>query len=224
MQISKQTLDILDNFSEINSSILIKPGNKLETISEMKNILAIANVTENFSSEFGIYDLTEFLNLVTSDIFQNGKFDFDEKYLTLVNGKATSKYFYAAAINITSPAKTITMPDAEIKFEFKEEDLSSVKDMAAILHKQDIAIRSLNGNIVISVLEKKDDTSSTFDLVLGDNNNSGEFCMYFKEEYLKILKGNYDVEISSQSISHFKHQDLDLEYWIALEPDSMYTE
>ena len=64
MQISKQTFEILKNFSEINSSILIKPGQKLETISEMKNILAKADVPEDFQTEFGIYDLTEFLNLI----------------------------------------------------------------------------------------------------------------------------------------------------------------
>ena len=79
-----------------------------------------------------------------------------------------------------------------------------------------------NGDIVISVLEKKDDTSSTYDLVLGENTSPGNFCMYFKEEYLKILKGTYDVSISSQSISYFVHKDLPLEYWIALEPDSYY--
>ena len=102
--------------------------------------------------------------------------------------------------------------------------LNHIKNMAAILHKQDIAIRNINGDIVISILEKKDASSSTFDLVLGSNNVSGNFCMYFKEEYLKIMKGRYDVEISSEAISYFRHQDLPLEYWIALEPDSYYDE
>ena len=224
MQISKQTFEILKNFSEINSSILIKPGQKLETISEMKNILAKADVPEDFQTEFGIYDLTEFLNLIDYEIFQGGNFAFDDKYLTLENGSARSKYYYAAASNITSPTKSITMPNSEIKFELKQEDLNHIKNMAAILHKQDIAIRNIYGDIVISILEKKDASSSTFDLVLGSNNVSGNFCMYFKEEYLKIMKGSYDVEISSEAISYFRHQDLPLEYWIALEPDSYYDE
>ena len=222
MQISKQTFDIMKNFSEINSSILIKPGQKLETISEMKNILAKADVPEIFETEFGIYDLSEFLNLIDSETFQGCNFAFNDKYLTLENGSSTAKYFYAAAANITSPTKSITMPDAEVKFELKAEDLATIKHMAAILHKQDIAFRNSNGDIVISVLEKKDDTSSTYDLVLGENTSPGNFCMYFKEEYLKILKGTYDVSISSQSISYFVHKDLPLEYWIALEPDSYY--
>ena len=46
--------------------------------------------------------------------------------------------------------------------------------------------------------------------------------MYFRVENLKLLRGNYNVSISSQAISHFVHDDLILEYWIALEPDSSY--
>ena len=50
MQISKQTFDILKNFSEINNGILVKPGSKLETISTMKNILATASLSETFGN------------------------------------------------------------------------------------------------------------------------------------------------------------------------------
>ena len=155
MKISQNTLDILKNFSEINTNILIKPGKVLSTISTMRNIFAKAEISEEFPIEFGIYDLTEFLNLIDYEIFQGGNFAFDDKYLTLENGSARSKYYYAAASNITSPTKSITMPNSEIKFELKQEDLNHIKNMAAILHKQDIAIRNINGDIVISILEKK---------------------------------------------------------------------
>jgi hypothetical protein len=37
------------------------------------------------------------------------------------------------------------------------------------------------------------------------------------------LKGNYRVYISSQAISKFCHEDIDLTYWISLEPDSIYN-
>ena len=70
MQLSKQTLDILKNFSEINNGILIKPGSELETISTMKNILAKADISETFETEFAVYDLPEFLNLASA-IFHN---------------------------------------------------------------------------------------------------------------------------------------------------------
>ena len=47
--------------------------------------------------------------------------------------------------------------------------------------------------------------------------------MNFKIENLKILDGNYEVFVSSKGISNFKNKDVDLEYFIALEPDSKYN-
>ena len=55
MNISTDTLSVLKNFSDINQNILVKPGNTIQTISTMKNILAEAEVSEKFDSEFAIY-------------------------------------------------------------------------------------------------------------------------------------------------------------------------
>ena len=64
MNLTSDTVNVLKNFSDINQNILIKPGNKVQTISTMKNILAEAEITEKFESEFAIYDLPEFLRSV----------------------------------------------------------------------------------------------------------------------------------------------------------------
>ena len=64
MNLSSDTLSVLKNFSDINQNLLIKPGNKVQTISTMKNILAEAEISEKFESEFAIYDLPEFLRSV----------------------------------------------------------------------------------------------------------------------------------------------------------------
>ena len=62
MKLSENTLAILKNFSGINNSILVKSGNKLRTISVAKNILAEAEIIEEFPKNFAIYDLSKFLN------------------------------------------------------------------------------------------------------------------------------------------------------------------
>ena len=67
MNITSDTIAILKNFSDINQNILVKPGNQLQTISTLKNILAEADVPEKFEQEFAIYDLPEFLRAV--DLF-----------------------------------------------------------------------------------------------------------------------------------------------------------
>ena len=45
MNITSDTVAILKNFSDINQNILVKPGNQLQTISTLKNILAQADVS-----------------------------------------------------------------------------------------------------------------------------------------------------------------------------------
>ena len=48
MKLSDNALAILKNFAGINNSILVKEGNKLRTISVAKNILAEAEIKEEF--------------------------------------------------------------------------------------------------------------------------------------------------------------------------------
>ena len=224
MQISRQTVDILKNFSTINPSILVKPGSEIQTISTMKNILAKSAVTENFVNEFAIYDLPEFLNLVTSETFLGGEYTFNEDYVSLEKERAQSTYYYADPTTIVAPPeKPISMPDIEIEFDLEEPDLATIRNMSSILANPDLVVKSEAGkDIVVSVLDKKDPTSNVFNLRVGDGNGD-TFTMYFKNENLKLLKGNYKVSISSQAISKFSHEDIDLTYWIALEPDSIYN-
>ena len=37
-----------------------------------------------------------------------------------------------------------------------------------------------------------------------------------------MVKGDYKVRVTSKGIAHFTHESDDLEYWVALEPDSKY--
>ena len=48
MKLSKDTIEVLKNFYDINQSIVVKKGNKLKTVNTLKNILAHATVKEDF--------------------------------------------------------------------------------------------------------------------------------------------------------------------------------
>ena len=94
MKLSDKTLTILKNFAGINNSILVKKGNELKTISVAKNILAEAQIDEEFSRDFAIYDLNQFLNGL--GLHQDPDLDFSpDSYLTIREGKRRVKYFYA---------------------------------------------------------------------------------------------------------------------------------
>ena len=222
MQLNKVTHDILKNFSEINTNILIKPGSELNTISTMRNIFAKATITESFDNEFGIYDLNEFLSVVSS--LDKPQLTLQDKYMTISTegSKSKAKYFYSDPSVIVSPQKDVTMPESDVTFSLSESNLAQLQKMAAILKAPDLALVGVKGgDVVLKVCDKKNDTSNKFDIVVGEN-ATADYTFYFKVENLKMMAGDYDVAVSSRSISHFKNTKLPIQYWIALEPDSVF--
>jgi hypothetical protein len=222
MKISNKTLDILKNFSEINQSILIKKGKKLKTVSTLKNILAHADVEEDFPQDFAIYQLNEFIGVLST--MSNPDLAFNDKYVMLSqeNGACT-KYFYAEPSVVVSPEKDITMPSEDINFTLLEKQYNDLLKMSSILQLNDILLKGCpkSNGIYLAVTNKKNDTSNDYSVQVGEGVTE-PFKMYFKTENLKMVVGDYNVHISSKGISHFENMTAKLDYWIALEPDSNY--
>ena len=219
MKISDQTLEVLKNFSEINTNILVKPGSELSTISTMKNILAKATITESFDKQFAIYDLSELLGIVSAI----DKPDIDmanEKFMTVGNAgsKSKAKYFFSDESVVVAPQKDVIMPDAEVSFELKNDILTKLMKMAAIMKLPDLSLVGKSGQDLILKVHDKKNSSNSYEEPVGTA--TGDFTYNFKIENLKIVSGDYDVAVSSKSISHFKNKVKPIEYWIALEPDS----
>ena len=224
MKISTKTLDVLKNFSEINQSILIKKGKVLKTVSTLKNILAHAEVEEDFPQDFAIYQLNEFIGVLST--MNNPELTFHEKYVMLSQESgACTKYFYAEPSVVVAPEKDINMPSEDINFSLSEKQYNDLLKMSSILQLNDILVKgcSKSKGMYLAVTNKKNDTSNDYSVKVGEGVGES-FKMYFKTENLKMVAGNYDVHISSQGISYFKNKDKKLEYWIALEPDSKYGE
>ena len=223
MKLSKETIEVLKNFSGINQSIVVKEGNKLKTVNTLKNILAHATVEEDFPKEFAIYDLTRFLGLISS--MEEPELEFKEKYMTVGTGTRKVRYKYADTDYIIKPEKDIDMPESEIKFKLSEEVYVSLEKVATILQLHDICLKGCkkSGKILLCATNKKNDSSNDYSEEVGEGVTKN-FNIVMKKENLKIIPGDYDVSISSKGISHFKNVNLDLEYWIALEPTSEYGE
>ena len=223
MKLNQHTIDTLKNFAGINTNILIKEGDELSTISTMRNIFAKAKVSDSFTNQFGIYDLNEFLSAVSG--FSKPELTLKDKYLTISSEGSRSKvkYYYSDPSVIVSPQKEVNMPDADVTFSLTESNYKELLKMAAILKSPDLAlIGTKGGDIILKVCDKKNDTSNSFDIVVGQG-ATADYTFYFKVENMKMLDGDYDVSVSSKSISHFKNKKLPIEYWIALEPDSTIT-
>ena len=220
MKLSDKTISVLKNFSSINQSILFKEGSKLRTISLMKNILAEATVTEEFSKDFGIYDLNQFLNGLS--VHQSPELDFtNDGYVVIREGKSRSKYFFADPnVIVTPPEKEITLPSEDVCFELSTAVLEKLLKAAAVYQVPDLSAIGENGVVKLVIRDKKNDTSHGHEEVVGETNKN--FVFNFKIENIRVLPGTYDVIVSQKLLSRFTSQNHDLTYYIALEPDSTF--
>ena len=221
MKLSDKTLTILKNFAGINNSILVKKGNELKTISVAKNILAEAQIDEEFSRDFAIYDLNQFLNGL--GLHQDPDLDFSpDSYLTIREGKRRVKYFYAdPAVIVSPPDKTISLPSEDVHFQIDSIALEKLLKAAAVYQLPDLSAIGEAGVIKLVVRDKKNDTSNEFAIVVGETDK--EFAFNFKVENIKIIPGAYDVVVSSKLLSRFSNTNHNLKYYIALEPDSSFN-
>ena len=221
MNLSSDTVAVLKNFSDINQNILVKPGNKVQTISTMKNILAEAEISEKFDSEFAIYDLPEFLRAV--ELFQKPSLNFNGGSNVQIadnNSKQSIKYFFADKSVIVAPTKNITMPDKEVTFTLKKDDFARLQKGVMTLNLPDVAVKGDGKSITLVATDKKNKSSNDYSMAVGETDKT--FTAYFKAENFKMVSDDYDVAISKQKISHFVNRNKPIQYWIALEPDSEF--
>jgi len=221
MKISNNTISILRNFSDINANILFKPGKTLNTVSTMKNIMAKAEVEEDFETEFGVYDLPEFLRAI--DSFKQPVLKFNGSANLKIQDEKTSlsaRYAFADKSTLVTPTKEIKMPDQTVAFTLKNEDYESVKKLYTNLSLPDIAFKGEGGKIKLVALDKKNSNSNESSITVGETDI--EFTAYIKAENMKIIPGEYDVALSKAKIAHFINKKVKVQYWIALEADSTF--
>lgn len=220
MNLSKETLTLIRNFAGINGSIMLKQGNVLSTISEGKNVMASTSITESFPSDFGIYDLGEFLGAVS--IFQNTTLDFNDKYVNISDGgKSKIKYFAAGEGIVKSAPVTIKFPTPDVEFNLSSEALNMIMKTSSALKAGDVSIAGDGTTLKVIVSDKKNATSNAYEVDIGETDET--FKANIKVENLKMMPGDYTVAISNKKISRFKSTTTDLTYYVAIEADSEFN-
>lgn len=220
MKLSKETISKLKNFSEINSNLLLKSGNKLDTITTGSNLMASATIAEEIvvpESGFGIYDLNDFLGIVS--LFEEPELEFSEKFVTISQGKTAIKYHAASTDLLTYPKREYKFPDAEIKFDLAASAVASIRKVAAVLKSEDVRIIGDGSEITIHVGNKKNASATAYSSVVGTTDK--EFAVNLKVDNLKLLPGDYKVAISTKKAAQFTSGDVN--YIMAIEADSTFN-
>jgi hypothetical protein len=222
MKISAQTLNILKNFSGINASILVKPGSVLKTLSPQNNIMAEATVTESFGTGFAIYDLSQFLSAVS--LFDDADFDFQDTFVRINQGNRAIRYYFADPSMVKAASdKKVVLPSVDLAFDLTEKQLNEILKAASVLQVPEIAVVS-NGASKTRVVstDTKNSTSNDFSVEV-DHESESKFKLIFKAENLKMIAGDYKVEICAKGIARFANDKLGVEYFIATESSSEFT-
>lgn len=222
IKISADTLNILKNFSSINSNLHVKAGNTIATVSPSMTILAEATVSETFETEFGIWDMSKFLSTVS--LFKDPEFEFDDTFVTIRsnNSKASVKYYYSDPSLLTKADRRVKMPASYVTFDLSEGDISSIMRAASVLQAPDMCVEQEKGSseAFIRVCDKKDPTAHSWSMTIHNESDSSGFRYWFKVENLKMIGGDYRVQLAEKKVSMFEGKTSPVNYWVALESDS----
>lgn len=223
MKFSEKSIEVIKNFSTINQGIIFKEGNTLKTVSPQKNVLAVAELEDDIEKEFAIHDLNNFLTVAsTSD---SGEFLFDDSQhiiITSESGMGELRYrFSSSNMIVAPPEKDIQFPTPEINIDIPAKSLEAIFRTAGIINTPHIGFISDGENVYATAFDAVGAKNHQYKLNLGKGNGDAYEC-HFKLENLKVIPGDYELNISSKGVSHWKNKNRPIEYWVTLEPGSKY--
>jgi len=218
--LSKKTLDVLKNFSTINSSIVFRKGSTVRTISNAENILAKFTGEEVFPADFAIYDLSQFLSGIS--LFNDPQLEFTSSdFVSIRGGRQSAKYYFSdPEITLKSaPEKNVNFPGADLQFNLTGDDLIALQKASAVYGLPDLTFQSEEGLDTIKIIlrDKENDTSNTYDITVGGC-STGTYSLDVKIDNIRLLPGDYTVKVSKHLISEWTNTNVDLTYYVALEP------
>jgi hypothetical protein len=215
MKLSNRTVEILKNYSDINMSLYIEPGNKLRTVSPSKTILASATVEEEFDNGFGIYDLKEFLGALS--LIENPEVSLGDRSLTISSASSSLQYQYAAKeLIVTPPAKDLPIPDSNVSFPLRREALKKVMNAARTLSLPNVVVRAGDGKISLQASDVKNTLGNVYNEIVSEEYDGPEIESVFSVDNMRLMMLNYKVTIGDRYGS-FVSEESSVNYFIATE-------
>jgi len=218
MKISPNTVTVLKNFSSINPSIVIKEGSVLETISSTKTIKAKAKVDTTFPHRFAMYNLNKLISILS--LYENPEVSFEQNSLTVSDGNSSSAHltYSDESTIIKVPEKEIKLPSIDVNVNVTNANIKDVEKALGVLSVPDIVISGDGNKVYLQAADNKNPTGDSYSIEIGTTNKT--FRAIFKAENIKVLPGDYNVEICSKGISRFYNDNV--EYFIAVESSSTF--
>jgi hypothetical protein len=224
MKLSKETVEVLKNYGNINQGMYFRQGKTLRTVNSHKNILTSAEISEDFPINFGVYDINNFLGVISADDSPEFEFSNAEVNIKCKGGRSTIRYgFCDADVIVTAPEKDIVMPSEDVKFDLSKDDLQWVLQISRLLSTPHIIVESDGTEVLLKTTDLQMTNASNSNKLKVADGNGSKYNMIFRTEFIeKLMSGNYGVTISAKGIAHFQNNDRKIQYWITTETGSKF--
>lgn len=216
MKISKRTLELLKNFSQINSNILIREGNVLSTLSAQNLIFARATVDEHFPQEFAIYDLNSLLGILT--LGDDQEIAFGEKSLTVSKDNGKFEYYYADPSIIHAPPNKNPNTEPHFEFGLGLGEISTIQKAIGITGATTISVVADGTNAMLVVGDPETSCSNSYQKLLGQTDMTFDCRLGISK--FKPINDTYTCAITTRKYLYMSSTSRDLKYWMALDLES----
>jgi len=200
--LSKETIKILRNFSEINDKgLMIQQGHRQRTQNNFKSIVGYMEIKESFPKQFGIWDLNEFLNVFS--LFKEPTLDFSsEGVVVFKDGDRELNFYECDHESVLTPPTSFPEPDFVTRFPVSKSTISSIVRFKKKLELNTLTLRS-SGDRVVEINVFYDDLIGTsnghiYKQFLKIDRPVEKFHHKIHLEHFKIIPDDYECFVSKK--------------------------
>ena len=216
MKIGNETITVLKNFASIYSAINVDEKNYLKILSASENIIGVYETKEDFS-DFAIYDLVQFLGIVSLFDLDKTEFEFikdekkDQDYVKIKSNNNIVKYIFTDKDlipnidKILSAKKYKALDKFNAFIDISKENFSKLYKAAQILRVSNMNIKVKDGKGIITISDPSNPMSNDFKIKV---KGEGEGEININVEYLLMLQGDYKISIQSDVLMKLSHKDI----------------
>lgn len=216
MKLSQQTLTILENFAKISNSVYFYGGKTQKTMTPAKSIVVEATFEEDFPVDFGIYDMSQFLSVLS--LFNAPELEISDKKALIKDGNSTATYWFTSKELIKDAVipqnKSISLSNVDLSFELAKDNLKYLKSSASVMGVPNFIINGDGSNIDLLVTDADNQTSNQMSKRVGETTETFRFVGDVAN--LRMLDDDYDVKVSKAGIIEFASKNNKLKYWVAI--------
>jgi hypothetical protein len=226
----ENTIPILKKLIQISNSAIIEYPKTILTNDH--SIIAAINLDdlgeENFE-KFGIYNLSQFLNLI--DYFGENTFIEKKDENVIINNGKLKQLYETTSINLLEKFSVkpeifekVKSVKTSLYFELNNDDLKHIKKIASILGHTDLIIDAKEKRLIITTLDANDNFQNPNYYPLDIDTNETNMFIFDILNISKIPDGNYEFHIkrnpkTNNPIGYLKNIDEAIELIISIKKE-----